>query len=216
MPVDVQCPGACARADPRTVHDTKDRMRHRRRRSSSAQHQRWIRRRHARPWRVRARSATADLRSTTGDAPDRPDRSQNRAVTATERHGSQPPRKTRIHTGQNSHGKTRITRINRPRKNTDKHARITFIDLFRVHLCGLPWLSSPVGDAPDRPDRSQNRAVTATERHGSQPPRTTRIHTGQNSHGKTRITRINKPRINADKHGWHLSTYPCSSVFFRG
>ena len=137
MPVDVQCPGACARADPRTVHDTKDRMRHRRRRSSSAQHQRWIRRRHARPWRVRARSATADLRSTTGDA-------------------------------------------------------------------------------PDRPDRSQNRAVTATERHGSKPSRNTRIHTGQNSHGKTRITRINKPRINADKHGWHLSTYPCSSVFFRG
>ena len=130
MPVDVQCPGACARADPRTVHDTKDRMRHRRRRSSSAQHQRWIRRRHARPWRVRARSATADLRSTTGDAPDRPDRSQNRAVTATERHGSQPPRTTRIHTGQNSQGKTRITRINKPRINADKHG---------WHLSTYPW-----------------------------------------------------------------------------
>ena len=192
MPVDVQCPGACARADPRTVHDTKDRMRHRRRRSSSAQHQRWIRRRHARPWRVRARSATADLRSTTGDAPDRPDRSQNRAVTATERHGSQPPRTTRIHTaktatakhglhGSIGHGKTRT--------NTDH--------IYRLIPCS-------------------SRAVTATERHGSQPPRKTRIHTGQNSHGKTRITRINKPRINADKHGWHLSTYPCSSVFFRG
>ena len=167
MPVDVQCPGACARADPRTVHDTKDRMRHRRRRSSSAQHQRWIRRRHARPWRVRARSATADLRSTTGDAPDRPDRSQNRAVTATERHGSQPPRKTRIHTGQNSHGKTRITRINRPRKNTDKHG--SHLSTYSVFIS--------CGDG-----HGATRIATATENthsHRSKQPRKNTDYTDQ-------------------------------------
>ena len=185
MPVDVQCPGACARADPRTVHDTKDRMRHRRRRSSSAQHQRWIRRRHARPWRVRARSATADLRSTTGDAPDRPDRSQNRAVTATERHGSQPPRKTRIHTGQNSHGKTRITRINKPRKNTDKHG--SHLSTYSVFIL---WSSVAKQPGRRRPRSPRPVSESCGDGHGA-----TRIATATDN---THSYRPKQPRQNTD------------------